>query len=114
MKEPQEYIGDIESLKVPRNTEKDCYDFIAEDLDEAIRLLPDNEEDVYKRQQIIGPWVECRRTDRTTLQVGGKILLYTGCLFYTSGCFYAKVIWFMRFAKKRFIFLYDLSWDYEN
>ena len=44
LREPQEYVGDIESLKVPRDTEKACYDFIAEDLDEAFRLLPDNEE----------------------------------------------------------------------
>ena len=35
-------------------------------------------------------------------------------LHNTHGCFYAKVIWFMRFAKKRFIFLYDLSPDYKN
>ncbi|MCD7978577.1 MAG: RagB/SusD family nutrient uptake outer membrane protein [Tannerellaceae bacterium] len=32
----------IEELKVPRNTEKEVYDFIAEDLDEAIRLLPEH------------------------------------------------------------------------
>ncbi len=49
LREPQEYVGDIESLKVPRDTEKACYDFIAEDLDEAFRLLPDNEEIFGKR-----------------------------------------------------------------
>ena len=32
----------IEELKVPRNSEKEVYDFIAEDLDEAIKLLPES------------------------------------------------------------------------
>lgn len=32
----------IEELKVARNTEKEVYDFIAEDLDEAIKLLPES------------------------------------------------------------------------
>lgn len=32
----------IEELRVPRNSEKEVYDFIAEDLDEAIRLLPED------------------------------------------------------------------------
>ena len=40
LREPQEYVGDIESLKVPRDTEKACYDFIAEDLDEASVCCP--------------------------------------------------------------------------
>lgn len=44
LREPQEYTGDnLEELKVPRNTEKECYDFIAEDLDFAIGLLPNND-----------------------------------------------------------------------
>lgn len=42
LEKPQEYPSDIETLKVPRNTEKDCYDFIAGDLEDAIRLLPDD------------------------------------------------------------------------
>lgn len=32
--------GDIASLQVPRNTEKEIYDFIARELDEAAELLP--------------------------------------------------------------------------
>ena len=37
----QDYTGsNLAQLQVPRNTEKDCYDFIAKTLDEAISLLP--------------------------------------------------------------------------
>jgi hypothetical protein len=36
----QEYTKDIESLKVPRSTEKDTYDFILSECDEAIKYLP--------------------------------------------------------------------------
>lgn len=32
---PQDWNGDIEALSIPRNTEKECYDFIAGDLDSA-------------------------------------------------------------------------------
>ena len=70
LKEPQEYIGDIESLKVPRNTEKDCYDFIAEDLDEAIRLLPDNEE-------LLG---KGRVTKYAALALKSRAMLYAGSI----------------------------------
>ncbi len=36
----QEYKpGDVESLQVPRNTEEECWDFIANDLDNAIALM---------------------------------------------------------------------------
>jgi hypothetical protein len=41
IKDVQNYTGDnLEALQVPRNTEKEVYDFIASDLDEAITLLP--------------------------------------------------------------------------
>ncbi|WP_262245899.1 RagB/SusD family nutrient uptake outer membrane protein [Parapedobacter soli] len=36
----QDYDPDIESLKVPRSTEKDTYDFILSDCDEAVKYLP--------------------------------------------------------------------------
>lgn len=36
----QHYTPDVESLKVPRSTEKDTYDFILSDCDEAIKNLP--------------------------------------------------------------------------
>lgn len=43
IKEVQEYIpgGDISSLQVPRSKEKEVYDFIAADLDEAAGSLPE-------------------------------------------------------------------------
>lgn len=42
IKEVQNYTGDnVAELQVPRNTEKDIYDFIASDLDEAASLLPE-------------------------------------------------------------------------
>lgn len=68
LREPQEYVGDIESLKVPRDTEKACYDFIAEDLDEAFRLLPDNEE-------ILG---KGRATKYAALALKSRAMLYAG------------------------------------
>lgn len=42
IKEVQIFTGDnLEELQVPRNKEKEVYDFIAEDLDEAVTLLPE-------------------------------------------------------------------------
>ena len=70
LREPQEYVGDIESLKVPRDTEKACYDFIAEDLDEPFRLLPDNEE-------ILG---KGRATKYAALALKSRGLLYAGSI----------------------------------
>lgn len=70
LREPQEYVGDIESLKVPRDTEKACYDFIAEDLDEAFRLLPDNEE-------ILG---KGRATKYAALASKSRAMLYAGSI----------------------------------
>lgn len=70
LREPQEYVGDIESLKVPRDTEKACYDFIAEDLDEALRLLPDNEE-------ILG---KGRATKYAALALKSRAMLYAGSI----------------------------------
>ena len=70
LREPQEYVGDIESLKVPRDTEKACYDFIAEDLDEAFRLLPDNEE-------ISG---KGRATKYAALALKSRAMLYAGSI----------------------------------
>ena len=70
LREPQEYEGDIESLKVPRDTEKACYDFIAEDLDKAFRLLPDNEE-------ILG---KGRATKYAALALKSRAMLYAGSI----------------------------------
>ena len=70
LREPLEYVGDIESLKVPRDTEKACYDFIAEDLDEAFRLLPDNEE-------ILG---KGRATKYAALALKSRAMLYAGSI----------------------------------
>lgn len=36
----QQYTSDVESLKVPRSTEKDTWDFVMSECDEAIRYLP--------------------------------------------------------------------------
>ena len=70
LREPQEYVGDIESPKVPRVTDKACYDFIAEDLDEAFRLLPDNEE-------ILG---KGRATKYAALALKSRAMLYAGSI----------------------------------
>jgi hypothetical protein len=42
IKEAQEYSGDIESLKVPRSTEKETWDFVLEECDRAIDNLPES------------------------------------------------------------------------
>ena len=70
LKEPQEYTEDIESLRVPRNTEKDCYDFIAEDLDRAVELLPDNE-------VLLG---RGRATKYAALALKSRAMLYAGSI----------------------------------
>lgn len=42
IKEAQEYTGDnMDELQVPRNTEKEVYDFIHEELQKAIEVLPE-------------------------------------------------------------------------
>lgn len=38
----QEYSGDIEALKVPRSTEKECWDFILTECDKAAANLPES------------------------------------------------------------------------
>lgn len=40
IKEVQEYTGDVESLKVPRSTEKDTWDFVLEECERAADNLP--------------------------------------------------------------------------
>lgn len=45
----QEYNGDIESLKVPRSTEKDSWDFVLEECDKAIKSLPESWEGGQRR-----------------------------------------------------------------
>ncbi|WP_291370286.1 RagB/SusD family nutrient uptake outer membrane protein [Cyclobacterium sp.] len=42
IKESQEYLGDAESLKVQRSTEKETYDYILSELDIAISKLPES------------------------------------------------------------------------
>lgn len=48
----QEYDSNFDKLKVPRNTEKETWDFVLEECDNAIRLLPEKREsdDVSKRR----------------------------------------------------------------
>jgi len=38
--EYQEYTSDVDSLKVPRSTEKDTWDFVLSECDEAVKYLP--------------------------------------------------------------------------
>lgn len=49
IKDVQEYNGDIESLKVPRSTEKDSWDFVLEECDKAIKSLPESWEGGQRR-----------------------------------------------------------------
>lgn len=70
LKEPQKYTSDFESLKVPRDTEKTCYDNIAKDLDEAIWRLPDNE-------ILLG---KGRATKYAALALKSRAMLYAGSI----------------------------------
>ena len=70
LEEPQEYTEDIESLKVPRNTEKYCYDFIAEDLDRAAHLLPETE-------SLLG---QGRATKYAAWALKSRAMLYAGSI----------------------------------
>lgn len=73
LKEPQDYeFGneDVEYLKIPRNTEKECYDFIAEDLDLAASLLPETE-------TILG---KGRATRYAALTLKSRAMLYAGSI----------------------------------
>lgn len=43
LKEPQEFNpGDFSALQIPRNTEKECYDFLIEECKEISEFLPDS------------------------------------------------------------------------
>lgn len=70
LEEPQEYTEDLESLKVPRNTEKYCYDFIAEDLDRATHLLPETE-------SLLG---QGRATKYAAWALKSRAMLYAGSI----------------------------------
>lgn len=70
LEEPQEYTEDLEGLKVPRNTEKYCYDFIAEDLDKAAFLLPETE-------SLLG---KGRATKYVALTLKSRAMLYAGSI----------------------------------
>lgn len=70
LKEPQDYNGSVEDLLVPRNTEKECYDNIASDLDEAIKKLPEDE-------NILG---KGRATKYAALALKSRAMLYAGCI----------------------------------
>ena len=51
IKSTQEYDSNFENLKIPRSTEKETWDFVLEECDKAIGLLPENREsgDMTKR-----------------------------------------------------------------
>ena len=67
IKEPQEYNGNIEELRVPRNTEKDTWDFVLEECDQAVSLFGDaNENDVLRANK----WVALALKSRVCLFEG--------------------------------------------
>jgi hypothetical protein len=64
IKQPQEYNGNIEDLKVPRSTEKATWDFILEDCDNAITLFNTaNEDNIYRANK----WVVLALKSRAAL-----------------------------------------------
>ncbi|MCS2765773.1 hypothetical protein NXV33_12240 [Bacteroides thetaiotaomicron] len=85
MKEPQEYNGNIEELRVPRNTEKDTWDFVLEECDQAVSLFGDaNENDVLRANK----WVALALKSRAGSVCSFRCQVYSSalCLFLWSGC----------------------------
>lgn len=71
IKLPLEYDpNNLENLKIPRSTEKGCYDFIAEDLDIAAKLLPNDENYLGKG----------RATKYAALALKSRAMLYAGTI----------------------------------
>lgn len=62
--------NNLESLKLPRNSEKDCYDFIAGDLDKAVELLP-------KDENLLG---KGRATVYAAYALKSRAMLYAGSI----------------------------------
>lgn len=61
VKEPVMYTGQpIESLRVPRDKEVECYDFILSDLDEAISILPEKSPQVGRANKYIAYGLKAR------------------------------------------------------
>lgn len=71
VKEPQEYTGDnIEDLKIPRNTEEETWNFIADECDLAIADLPDS----YSGKD------EFRATKYAAQALKSRAMLYAGSI----------------------------------
>ncbi len=66
LKAPQQFNDDIESLKVPRSTEKATWDFILEDCDQAISLFGEGE----NGQKRADKWVSLALKSRAALYAG--------------------------------------------
>lgn len=72
----------IEELKLPRNKEADCYDFIFRDLDEAARLLPE--------ESSAGNGLERGRANKyVALGLKARVALHAGCIAKYAGAFLA-------------------------
>ncbi|HLP05285.1 MAG TPA: RagB/SusD family nutrient uptake outer membrane protein [Paludibacter sp.] len=61
---------DLNSLRIPRGQEKDCYDFIGEDLDKAAQLLP-------RSETILG---QGRATAYAAFTLKSRAMVYAGCI----------------------------------
>ncbi|MDL2221789.1 RagB/SusD family nutrient uptake outer membrane protein [Parabacteroides sp. OttesenSCG-928-N08] len=71
IEEPLTYDSDnLETLRLPRDQEKACYDFIADDLDNAAELLPNNE-------NLLG---KGRATRLAALALKSRAMLYAGTI----------------------------------
>lgn len=74
----QEYTNDFEALKVPRSTEKETYDFILHDLDDAIIKLSTN----ITNSRRANKWVALAFKSRVAL-FAGSIAKYTHAPYLT-------------------------------
>lgn len=64
LKAPQEYNGNIEELKTPRNTEKETWNFVLDECDQAVMLFGDANENTVLRAN---KWVALALKSRAAL-----------------------------------------------
>lgn len=80
IKEPQEYDGDTEKLRVPRSTEKETWDFIIDDCNEAVRLF-ESASEAYKKLGKQEKNTESRRADKwVTLALKSRVALHAASI----------------------------------
>ena len=87
IKKVQVYNGDVEELKVPRSTEKDTWDFILSDCDDAIRKLSESSEDTRRANK----WIALALKSRAALYAA-SIAKYTHEPYVGQSGYYCLIL----------------------